>query len=49
MELLQIPETERSCLNVNTRVAVASNKVGFYVGLGGHYVNIFIGVLPGLI
>ena len=31
------------------RVAVAANKVGFYVGLGGHYVNIFIGVLPGLI
>ena len=31
------------------RVAVDANKVVFYVGLGGHYVNIFIGVLPGLI
>ena len=32
---MSIPET-----------GVAANKVGFYVELRGHYVNIFIGVLP---
>ena len=51
VELLRIPETERDPVSMSipeTRVAERhENKVGFYVELGGDYVNIFIGVLPG--